>query len=238
METKDFKFTIGKLDAEAGTFDGYASVFNVVDSYGDVVEQGAFKKTLRENESFPLLWSHDVASPLGVIAGEEDTKGLRVRGELNLDVQAGREKRSLMLQRAIRGLSIGYEAIKAPYDETDKVRRLKEIKLWEISLCVFPANAKATVSDVKGQSLSEADLGALLERVLTLDVKEIDAKYRDTASKAVDRIQALLKGQEPPLGTPGAEEPPAGSDKSSDAYAHLLADLDAEIKRLRGIITL
>ena len=64
MEHKqiEFKFTMDEGDAEPGTFTGYASVFDVVDSYGDAVQKGAFKKTLREKKKFPLLWSHDSSS--------------------------------------------------------------------------------------------------------------------------------------------------------------------------------
>lgn len=199
-EFKDFKFNLGKEDAEAGRFTGYASVFGVTDSYGDVVEEGAFKKTLKENESFPLLWSHDVQQPIGIIKGVEDSKGLKVVGELNLDLTSAKEKRSLMMQGVIKGMSIGYEAIKAPL--IDGIRKLKEVRLWEVSLVVFPANRKAIVGSIK----SMAELSEMLDSILTMDVKTIDKDQRDMAKKAIERIQTLLN-EEPPQGTPSVQEP-------------------------------
>jgi uncharacterized protein len=156
-ETKDFKFSVSDLNDELGTFTGYASIFGAVDSYSDIVEKGAFKKSIRDNGQFPLLWSHDVSTPIGVITPKEDATGLKVMGHLNLDVQRGREIRSLMKQGAIQGLSIGYQVVKSAPDEVDKapVRKLQEVKLWEISPVVFGACPGAIVAAVKGEEPPE-----------------------------------------------------------------------------------
>ena len=134
-KTKDFKFTMVDVDDEVGSFTGYASVWGVIDSYGDQVIKGAFKKTLKDNKGkgFPMLWSHNVMEPIGVIKGREDDHGLYVEGQLNLDVARAKEIRSLMVQGAINGLSIGYQTIIEEMDKENETRKLKEIKLWEIS---------------------------------------------------------------------------------------------------------
>ena len=150
LETKTFPFTLKEMDEEAGTFTGYASIFDVVDSYGDSVKKGAIKKTLKESKSFPMLWSHNVQEPIGIISGEEDDTGLAVEGKINLDVQRGKEVRALMRQGAVNGLSIGYETMKELIDSENGTRVLKEIKLWEVSVCVFQACPGALVDDVKG----------------------------------------------------------------------------------------
>ena len=151
LETKnlDFKFVMGGEEGEAGTFTGYASIFDVVDTYGDSVQKGAFKKTLREKKQFPLLWSHNIDKPIGVISGTESEKGLEVIGQLNLDVQLAREIRSLMAQGAVPGLSIGYNVNKEAIDRESGIRQLKEINLWEVSPCVFQSCPDALVDDVK-----------------------------------------------------------------------------------------
>lgn len=153
-ETKDFKFTLDRMDDEAGQFTGYASVFDAVDSYNDSVAKGAFRKTLKEKKQFPLLWSHDIMSPIGVISGVEDEKGLSVEGTLNLDVQRAREIRSLIKQGAVTGLSIGYQTKKEAIDKDTGIRTLKEIALWEISPCVFPALSIANITDIKQTDFS------------------------------------------------------------------------------------
>ncbi|MEN6560110.1 MAG: HK97 family phage prohead protease [Acidobacteriota bacterium] len=149
LETKDLKFTLTDMDDDRGTFTGYASVFDTVDAYGDIVARGAFKKTLREKKVFPMLWSHNVMEPIGIIRGEEDEKGLKIQGELNLDVQRGAETRSLMKQKAVNGLSVGFRVIRDGPAVSSPGRLLKEIDLWEISPCVFQACPGANPSQVK-----------------------------------------------------------------------------------------
>jgi len=150
METKDFKFRIDDIDEEKGKFTGMASVYDVVDTYNETVLKGAFRKTLKENEGkFPLCWFHNVTEPLGIIHAKDKKTSLEVEGHLNLDVQSAKEKRSLMRQGAISGLSIGFRTLQ---DEWDKnIRKLKEIKLYEISLITrnFQACPGAEVTDVK-----------------------------------------------------------------------------------------
>lgn len=153
IETKDFKFTLTDVDEEKGTFKGYASVWGDVDSYGDAVKKGAFKKSLKETKLFPMLWSHNIVEPIGVISGHEDDKGLAVEGSLNQDVQRGREVRSLMKQGAVTGLSIGYQTLLEELDKETGTRTLKEVKLWEISPVVFPACGTARATDVKADAI-------------------------------------------------------------------------------------
>ena len=154
LETKEFPFVLTKMDEELGTFTGYASIWDIVDSYGDAVAKGAFRKTLKDNDSFPMLWSHNTDTPIGIITGKEDKLGLAVEGKLNLDVQRAVEIRSLMKQKAIKGLSIGYQTMKEDADREAGTRILKELKLWEISPCVFQACPGAEVDGVKGDTIN------------------------------------------------------------------------------------
>ena len=156
-ETKDFKFAVDSIDAEAGTFTGYASTFGEMDLVGDIVVRGAFKKTLSEKPHFPLNWVHDSSHPLGIVRASEDRKGLKISGDLNMDVQSAREKRSLMKQGAVTGVSIGYDVITAADDKATGARLLKEIKLYEISLCEFPACQSAQVMNVKSAEENDDD---------------------------------------------------------------------------------
>lgn len=147
MEQRGFKFDVKSID-EQGIFEGYAAVFGNEDLGGDIIEPGAFKKTLQENPRMPILWQHDPREPIGVtLEAYEDTHGLRVRGQLNLETSRGREAYALLKQGALKGLSIGYDAIKEVWEGAR--RRLKEIRLWEWSLVTFPMNPLAQVTAVK-----------------------------------------------------------------------------------------
>ena len=82
MNTIIYKSTqIGELldaDTSAGVVKGYGSVFGNVDSDGDIINKGAYKKTLQENaKRVKYLYQHDMDKPLGkMVHLEEDDKGL------------------------------------------------------------------------------------------------------------------------------------------------------------------
>jgi HK97 family phage prohead protease len=144
-----------KFLSETGAFEGYASVFAVVDSANDCIEAGAFKRSLAQAKSDnrlpPLLWQHDTAQPIGAWREiDEDGHGLFVKGELfTTDIPRAREAYRLMKENALSGLSIGYR-VKHSYRDADTgVRHLTDIELHEISVVTFPANDHARVLRVK-----------------------------------------------------------------------------------------
>ena len=102
-----------------------------------------------------MTWYHDVRDPIGGVKVKEDEHGLFVKGKLNLEVQSAREKYHLMKQEepgpVIKGLSFGYDTIKQEVDDTGKkpVRRLKELKLYEVAPVLFAMQPHATITDVK-----------------------------------------------------------------------------------------
>lgn len=150
LKTKNFILEIKATDVkDTGEFTGYGSVFGVTDLGLDVIEKGAFRKTLKERKP-KLLWQHKMHEPIGVFKEiKEDRNGLFVHGLLNMEVQRAKEAHSLMRQGALDGLSIGYTAVRDEYERETGIRRLKEVKLYEVSLVTFPMNEEATVSAVK-----------------------------------------------------------------------------------------
>lgn len=167
MEKKhlDFGFEV-KTVAEDGTIEGYGSVFGVKDSYADVIQKGAFEKSIKahkEQKSMPaLLWQHDAAQPIGVWTEmSEDSNGLKLKGKLAMDTVKGKEAHALLKMGALNGLSIGFMTKQAQYDEKTEIRTLTEVEIWETSIVTFPANTKARVTHVKSademQTLKDAE---------------------------------------------------------------------------------
>jgi HK97 family phage prohead protease len=158
VEIKSFALEIKDADSN-GIIRGFASTFGNVDLGNDVVDKGAFKKSIRESKGlWPILADHDPTKQIGWnLRAEEDDKGLYVEGKLDLNVQAAREKYSLAKSAyelgAKMGLSIGYMVVKAEPDrEKPMIRRIKEVKLFEYSLVTFPMNTEAMITNVKSSS--------------------------------------------------------------------------------------
>lgn len=150
MERKTVKFEVKDVDEEAGTFEGYAATFSKrPDSYGDIIEPGAFAKTLKEaGKRVKILWNHHVLEPIGKPTEmAEDDKGLLVKGKLSLGVQRAREVLSLMKDGVITEMSIGYDTLKESWQ--NGIRHLQEVRLWDVSPVTFAANPDAVIVSVK-----------------------------------------------------------------------------------------
>ncbi|HMN72459.1 MAG TPA: HK97 family phage prohead protease [Rhodoblastus sp.] len=161
-EMKRAPLAVGEVSA-TGLFEGYASLFGVADLGGDVVMAGAFRDSLRKRDAdrVKMLWQHDPAEPIGAwLAIEEDARGLKVRGRLNLEVSRAREILALMRDGHVDGLSIGFRTLRAMQDRKTGLRHLQKLDLWEISLVTFPMLPQARVTAVKNASDPFAPAGA------------------------------------------------------------------------------
>ena len=142
--------------APDGSFEGYASLFGLVDMGQDLVMPGAFAASLlkRGPQGVKMLWQHKAAEPVGTWQSiVEDQRGLKVAGRLNLAVARAREILALMREGALDGLSIGFKTQLAATDKTTGIRSLQKLDLWEISIVTFPMLPQARVSAVKRATL-------------------------------------------------------------------------------------
>ncbi|MEL7299423.1 MAG: HK97 family phage prohead protease [Pseudomonadota bacterium] len=129
--------------------EGYASLFGVKDTGGDIVERGAYTASLeilkKAGRSVKMLWQHRPEEPIGTWDEVRETeKGLYVKGRLLPDVARAREAAALLKAGAIDGLSIGYRTLKAQKNSKGQ-RHLHELELWEVSLVTFPMLPDARV---------------------------------------------------------------------------------------------
>lgn len=150
-ERKAFSFELESADESTGEFSGYAAVFGNRDSGNDIIEKGAFAKTIVEDfHRIKILALHnDCWLPVGKpIELREDDRGLFIRGKIS-DTSMGRDIRTLLKDGVLNELSIGYDAIEFDYDSKQDTRHLKEIKLWEVSIVTWAMNDQAKIEEVK-----------------------------------------------------------------------------------------
>lgn len=111
-----------------------------------------------------MLWNHRQAEPIGRwLAMGEDARGLRVRGQLNLDTARGREAHQHLKAGDVDGLSIGYQIPPGGQKSNNGGRLLTKVRLHEVSAASVPSDSRARVINVKALELkSIGDLRALL----------------------------------------------------------------------------
>jgi uncharacterized protein len=165
---------------KAGTFEGYASVFGVVDSDGDIIMPGAFKKALSsQSRQVGMFFNHRTWElPVGKwLSLEEDSKGLLTRGELTPGLSVSTDLRAAMEHKTVEGMSVGFTVLKDDFDLIGTGRAFKNVQaLREIIICTFPDNEQATVESMKS-----------LESTTT--IRDVEHWLRDSAG--LSKSQAL-----------------------------------------------
>jgi HK97 family phage prohead protease len=153
-----------------GFVSGYASIFGAVDAQREVVQSGAFSRSLKEwkktQRQPAMLWMHDTGKPVGIWENlREDSSGLVAEGRLAIRTQDGADAYELLKMGAVTGLSIGYRTVASRMDAKSRVRTLTDVDLFEVSLVTFPANDAARIRAVKTPLPADGDLRAIADRL-------------------------------------------------------------------------
>jgi uncharacterized protein len=213
MRAMEYKSAITEIKdlSQKGIVTFYASVFGNKDYGGDIVEKGAFSKTITENsKNIRHFKHHDSTQMVGVVKSLiEDDRGLLVTSQLILKTQLGAETyeeyKAMLEAGKSMDHSIGYNVIKD--DKKDDARLLKELRLMEVStLTAWGMNNQAQTVAVK--SFDQLDLNELLTEEkyykALLSCKFTDAKlesieglYNYLKSLITERAAASTQGDEP-----------------------------------------
>lgn len=209
-EIKTRKLQIKSVDGDQGIFEAHAAVFGNVDSEGDIIEPGAFARTLAEGAAAGgvkiLAMHNDRLLPVGKsLELREDDVGLYVRGYLS-NTAMGSDMRQLVRDGVIDELSIGYDPKVYEYD-ADRYRHLKDVELLEISLVPWAANNQAKIISYKGGGEPQADPPPAYDQALVRQLLE--------GLAALSAIAAQLSG-------PGAGGPPPDGDKQHDNLIYII----------------
>lgn len=174
--TKSFEI---KSSGDNGTVTGYFSTYDrIADSYGDVVEKGAFTETIKAREKsghpFPLCWNHDLNKIIGKVDKIEDTDKGPLMTASFFDTELAQEKRKLVQSGVVYQFSFAYDLQEwaKPTEEESKQgiqNILKKLDLFEVSIVPVPANPRAEVTDVKsGKRNSKKDADAIKQAIALL----------------------------------------------------------------------
>lgn len=215
-------------ETPAGWFRALISVYGVTDHEGDVVEPGAFRKTILEWElakgtkTMPVVWSHqyfDLKSFLGVMTRLESTdEGLIMEGVIDLDTEEGRRIYKLMKDGVITefswsGMVREYELIEDDDSWWPSIK-IKDVDLWEAGPCFKGANPETELLSVKADGRVTGQLTRDKGRALTKAGRDRLAAVQKTIETilAADIAEENPAAKEapPPPAEPAGEAPSAG----------------------------
>lgn len=198
MLRKGIEMGFKDIDVKKGIVSGYFSSFNNVDSHGEVILPGSYKKTVEErgpNGKGLIKWllDHNTEKLLGSLQElKEDNVGLLYSGKVGRHTLA--QDFLLMVEDGlINQHSVGFYVVKEKFDKDSGINYISEIKLLEgSSLQFLGSNENTPVLGVK--SLDEA-----MDQVRQLEQFVRHSKASDQTLSRLDKKLESLRATIQPL---------------------------------------
>lgn len=231
-----FDATVVATDTGDGTFEAIVAVFGNVDSQGDIIDPGAFTKSLADWEArgmpIPVIWSHMWEDPFAHIGettkGEEVEAtgtlpaGLKIAGALDLTNPTGAQVYKLLKAGRVNQWSFvafspdggyAYETL----EDGTTVCHLKELELIEVGPTLRGANTDTQVISIKSG----------IDELIAKEGRVLAQKHVDTLvsiqTQLGEIVTAVQKTSPPGDGTD--EEKQASEDSGAFAISKALLAL-------------
>ena len=209
------------VDKSGRTIVGHAAVFGNIDSYGDIIERGAFERTLTNNGGRVKVFynhMHPIGRPMKM---EEDDYGLYTEAYIS-KTPMGDEILQLVEDKAIDEMSIAFETIRSE-ENADGNRMLKELKLYEFGPVSMAANEQAVITGVKNLT-DELRRGRDLNTISMKKIKD-----------AISMLKSLLDaGPSEQIDTPQSDSSLIDTQMASKLKSDWIADIADASKTIKG----
>jgi len=187
MQLKGINEGFQDTDLKQGIVSGYFAIFGNKDLDGDIIEQGAFTKTIQERgplgkKLIKFLIDHDKTKVPGVITElYEDQKGLKYSMKAGSHI-LGKDFLNMVESGIINQHSFAFSVPKDKqyFDQSRKANIIKEVMMFEGSAVQFlGANPETTYIESK----SFADYLTTLEKFI---------RTSDASDECIQSIESLL----------------------------------------------
>lgn len=197
---KNCSLEIKDISEKDGIVSGYLSTFGFKDSDGDIIQKGAFTRTVTERgpqgtkARIKHLLDHKTDKVIGVFQElKEDSQGLYYVSKLG-NHTLGQDALHMYSDGIITEHSIGFNIIHEKSEKESNI--ITEVKLWEgSSLQTWGANENTPVLGVKGIDKKPEEY---LDRIDRINSALRKGKYTDETFELLEielkQIQELIKG--------------------------------------------
>jgi HK97 family phage prohead protease len=189
-----------ELKDESGQVEAVFSLFNSLDSDGDIVMPGAVKSGFKNNQ-VPMVWSHKWDMPIGKGTISQDDSKAVFKGEFFMDTESGKEAYNLVKNMGdMQQWSFGYKVNDSDFGKTKtddgdtNARYLKDLTVYEVSPVLVGANQDTYTLAIKSNT-------ELLEELTAKDADpeegsqdECCGSCEDKSSKSYGDDEDEMKG--------------------------------------------
>lgn len=232
MEKHLFKSFEMKAD-EVGGISGFFSTYDKEpDSYGDIIEKGAFTETIAKRAEsghpFPLCFNHDFSAVIGAVDKIEDTeKGPYIEAHF-LDTQQAQDVRKMLQSGAIYQFSFAYDVLDARQPNEEEKSKgienvLTKVEVFEISVVTVPANQNAVATEIKAGRRNSRKDADKIKQIRDLAQSLLD----DEGDDNTEEEEAKSEEAEPEVNEASEEQKDNGNSKRA-------SDLLEKINTLKG----
>lgn len=216
MKLKSAGYRIKDMDMAQGRVILYASAFGNIDADGDIMERGAYAKTIAENgpsgkNRIKQLYQHNAWELMGKpMTMQETDDGLLVDTYIS-DIKNG-DYRKMYEDGLITEHSVGFIPVKEEYNRETGVNVIKEVRLFEYSAVTWGANEMTPVIGMKSMN-KEEQANFLIDRLDKLSKALNKGSFTDETFNQFQiqyeqikaEVKKALAENEPPKGTPQSQ---------------------------------
>jgi len=197
---------IKDIDDKQGIVSFYFANFGSRDSDNDVIMEGAYTKTIKENrDRIKHIKNHDINKPVGLIKNLYiDTIGAIAESQMSKSTD-GRDALIMYSEGIITEHSQGFVTMKERFNDMEGFNEILEVQLWEVStLTGWGANSNTPVLGIKSIS-NDVELKKAINLLKGLDNVLRKSKISDEKGAELNTIynqlgetlESLKKDSEP-----------------------------------------
>ena len=186
---------------EKGEVAAVFSIFDKVDSDGDIVKAGSIKSGFKSGD-VPMVWAHKWDMPIGKGQIEQDDDKATFKGQFFMDTESGKEAYNLVKAMGeLQQWSFGFKVDDSEYgkfkkdgsDEEEDVRFLKGLTVYEVSPVLVGANQETYTMAIKSntellEELTDSKTVLSTESMNQPDPKEEEVEEAAAEEETIDDV--------------------------------------------------
>ena len=186
---------------EKGEVAAVFSIFDKVDSDGDIVKAGSIKSGFKSGD-VPMVWAHKWDMPIGKGQIEQDDDKATFKGQFFMDTESGKEAYNLVKAMGeLQQWSFGFKVDDSEYgkfkkdgsDEEEDVRFLKGLTVYEVSPVLVGANQETYTMAIKSntellEELTDSKTVLSTESMNQPDPKEEEVEEAPAEEETIDEV--------------------------------------------------
>jgi HK97 family phage prohead protease len=225
---------------EKGEVAAVFSVFDKIDSDGDIVKSGSIKSGFKSGD-VPMVWAHKWDMPIGKGQIEQDDHKATFKGQFFMDTESGREAYNLVKAMGdLQQWSFGFKVDDSEYgkiskdgsDEEENVRYLKGLTVYEVSPVLVGANQETYTMAIKSNTELLEDIADVKAVMTTESMNQPDPEEEPVEEVSEEEVVEEAPVEEAPAEDAEEQKELEVSEKVNKTFSEEVKDVLAALENL------